>query len=282
MLDVRSNHLLFGAATAAIVLATGCLPSNDAGTGASTDPVVADDAGDDAQAPDADAPLRDGGTPETAADGGGGCGVANAYGTTLPAPVTNKGVVIYGPGGPTSGMYFRVTTTAGADPNGRGAHLLFLERGDVLGGPSNGLAATGYREIGRCTENGCREYTRLLGNARVGDDFRLAALTQLHHPRLGYGTFELVQIEPRSGATVRAARLFAGGAAPANAIVFANAVTASGDDVIVTGTSNVPFGGETGAGINFRMKLAGFLAPACDGASVLPSEIVRSETPLDP
>lgn len=215
------------------------------------------------------------------------CNLPNAYAATLADPVINKGGVNYGPGGPSSGFYFRPTTTSHAVPMGQSESLLFLEVGDVLGGPSNEIAPTGYKQIGGCTQSSnivscaANEYFQLFGNEKAGNAFRIVSLTQTHNPKFGYGGFDLIQIDPKSGATTRFGRYTTASGPPS---IYATALATYGDDVVIVGESNVTFTGESGtdAGKYFRMTFAGFLAPTCDGGTVSPSSITRAPSPLNP
>lgn len=283
----------------AVAVAAGCVGAEVEPSGTGETPVIPNDATtSDANVPEAALPTDggdaatplDGATPDADAaplDGGnpGTCNLPAAYVPTLADPVTNKGVVIYGPGGPSSGVYFRVTTVSHANVMKPSESFLYLESGDVVGGPSNTITPTGFKKIGGCTWSSnlvscaAGAYHSLFGNGRAGSDFRLVALTQTHNPKYGYGVFNLVQVDPKNGATTREGRVMT---TSGPAVVFASAIASSGDDVTVVGDSNVAFAGESGAGKYFRMKYAGFLAPACDGAVVQPTEIVRDAAPLTP
>lgn len=298
MFFLRSFSLRFAVfSLGAIAAAAGCVGAEVEPSGTGETPVVPNDATTgDADVPDATNPTDggdaaaplDGATPDaTPLDGGnpGTCNLPAAYVATLSDPVTNKGGVLYGPGGPSSGVYFRVTTVSHANVMKPSESFLYLERGDVVGGPSNTLTPNAFKRIGGCTWSSglvscaAGELHSLFGNGRAGSDFRLATLTQTHNPKYGYGGFSLAQVDPVNGATTREGRYTT---ASGPAVVFASAIASSGDDVTVVGDANVAFAGESGTGKYFRMKYAGFLAPACDGAVVQPTEIVRAATPLTP
>ena len=230
-----------------------------------------------------------------------GCNLPHAYAATLADPVINKGGVSYGPGGPSSGLYFRATTTSDANPMGPSENRLFLEKGDVIGGPSNEIVPTGYRALGGCTWSSnlvscsANEYFQLFGNEKAGNDFRIVSLTQTHNPKFGYGGFALEQIDPKTGATSRFGRYLLGAPGGTGTIdpppppepagppvVVATGIAAHGDDVVIVGTSNVSFAGEYGTGPYFFMWFGAFLTPACDGGTVYAGSIARGTVPFTP
>lgn len=108
----------------------------------------------------------------------------------------------------------------------------------------------------------------------------VAYLTQVHNAKFGYGTFDLVKLDPFSGAKLREARvpMPIGGAPPE---VHATAAKATGYDVVVVGSAKGSFTGETGTGEYYRATYKGFLAPTCTpaAAAVAPDTFERAAAP---
>src|SRR5688572_24201626 len=117
MFFVQSFSLRLGVfSLAALASAAGCVGASVEPSGTGETPVVPTDGGaGDADVPaipsdaggDASPTVPDGGADAAPLDGGdpGACNLPGAYVPTLADPVTNKGGVIYGPGGPSSGIY---------------------------------------------------------------------------------------------------------------------------------------------------------------------------------
>lgn len=109
----------------------------------------------------------------------------------------------------------------------------------------------------------------------------VAYLTQVHNAKFGYGVFDLVKLDPFSGAKLREGRVPApvGGAPPE---VHATAAKATGYDVVVVGEAKGSFTGETGTGAYYRATYKGFLAPTCTpaAAAVTPDTFERAEAPF--
>ena len=134
--------------------------------------------------------------------------------------------------------------------------FLYLTTGDVVAtGPGAfRYEPTGHLRLAGSIKSGSvksdpTEHHGLVGDGRGGADFRLVTVAQSHNPKYGYGVFELSQLEPSSGAVVKAAKLVRASASAGSPSVRATGWKISGEEVVVFVRANVAHADETGRGV---------------------------------